>query len=65
MKENMIDIKDRQAVFTNDFTGTENLTKLVNELFELSKLESHQMQLNKEPFFIDELISDIVQNTNW
>jgi signal transduction histidine kinase len=60
MKENLIGIKDRQQYLQTILQGTENLTKLVNELFELSKLESHQMQLNKEPFFIDELISDIV-----
>jgi signal transduction histidine kinase len=61
MKENLIDINDRKQYLQTILQGTENLTKLVNELFELSKLESHQMQLNKEPFFIDELISDIVQ----
>jgi signal transduction histidine kinase len=62
MKENLIDINDRKQYLQTILQGTENLKKLVNELFELSQLESHQRQLNKEPFFINELISDIVQN---
>jgi len=35
------------------------MEKLVNKLFELSKLEADQVQPVKEPFFIGELISDI------
>ncbi len=39
--------------------STERLKKLVAELFELSKLETGQIQVNKEPFFLAELVQDI------
>ena len=35
------------------------MEKLVNKLFELSKLEADQVQPVKEPFFVSDLISDI------
>ncbi|WP_075601570.1 sensor histidine kinase [Saccharicrinis aurantiacus] len=38
--------------------SSEKLTRLVADLFELSKLEARQVQLQKEPFFVQELISD-------
>lgn len=41
--------------------GTERLKKLVDELFELSKLEAKQIEPSKEAFFINELIDDISQ----
>jgi signal transduction histidine kinase len=37
------------------------LNHLVSDLFELSKLESGQITINKEPFNIYELVSDIIQ----
>jgi signal transduction histidine kinase len=39
--------------------STLRLQNLVQELFELSKLEANQVVPKKEPFFINELISDI------
>ena len=41
------------------YESIQKLQKLVNELFELSKLEANQVQPVKEPFFISELVSDI------
>ena len=41
------------------YKSIDKLEILVNELFELSKLEANQVQPNKEPFFISELVSDI------
>ncbi len=35
------------------------LKKMVDELFELSKLEARQVRAHKEPFFINELVQDI------
>jgi len=40
---------------------SERLTKLVEELFELARLESHDMKPELEPFPLSELIQDIVQ----
>ena len=39
----------------------ERLSKLVNELFELAKLDSHETQVQYEPFNINELAYDVVQ----
>jgi len=39
----------------------ERLSKLVNELFELAKLDSHEIQVRYEPFNISELAHDVVQ----
>lgn len=39
-----------------------NLSRLVDELFELSKLESPEACANAEPFQLAELVYDIVQN---
>ena len=41
--------------------STDKLRKLVNELFELSKLEAKQVTPQKEPFFVQELIHDVCQ----
>jgi signal transduction histidine kinase len=41
------------------YESVQKLEKLVNELFELSKLEANQVQPVREPFFISELVSDI------
>ncbi len=38
--------------------SSEKLTRLVSDLFELSKLEAGKLQLKKEPFFVSELLSD-------
>jgi len=41
---------------------TENLRReLVGDLFELSKLEAHEITPKKEPFFITELVQDVSQ----
>jgi len=42
--------------------STNQLTQLVSQLFEYSKLESKQVQPNKEPFAITDLIHDIQAN---
>lgn len=40
---------------------SERLSKLVGDLFELSKLESHEIELRREAFSITELVQDNVQ----
>lgn len=40
---------------------SERLSKLVDELFELSKLESPETELHREPFSVAELVQDNVQ----
>jgi signal transduction histidine kinase len=41
------------------YKNCENLQELVTNLFELSKLQSNQVMLNKEPFSIGELVHDV------
>jgi signal transduction histidine kinase len=59
MKNNKISEEVRKHYFNTIYETTQKLEKLVNELFELSKLEANQVKLIKEPFFISELVSDI------
>jgi signal transduction histidine kinase len=59
MKERTIPGEDRKRYLNTIYDSTQKLEKLVNELFELSKLEANQVQPVKEPFFISELVSDI------
>jgi two-component system OmpR family sensor kinase len=40
---------------------SERLGKLVSELFELAKLDSHDTQVHPEPFSLGELVQDVVQ----
>jgi len=40
---------------------SERLTRLVEELFELARLESHDMKPDLEPFPLSDLIQDVVQ----
>ncbi len=42
--------------------GGERLSKLINQLFEYSKLEANQIKPKKEPFLISELANDIHRN---
>ncbi len=60
MKEDTITASERKHYINTVSESAEKLEKLVNELFELSKLEANQVQAKKEPFIISELISDII-----
>lgn len=59
MKEETISVEERKRYINTVRESAEKLEKLVNELFELSKLEANQVQAKKEPFIISELVSDI------
>ncbi|WP_310381634.1 HAMP domain-containing sensor histidine kinase [Flavobacterium sp.] len=59
MKEETITAEERKRYINTVRESAEKLEKLVNELFELSKLEANQVQAKKEPFIISELVSDI------
>ena len=51
---------DREKYLNNILRSTENLERLVGELFELSKLESNKVKLSKEKVNLSELLNDIV-----
>lgn len=59
MKEDTLSVQDRKRYMNTILDSTIKLERLVNELFELSKLEANQVQPQKEPFYISELVSDI------
>lgn len=61
MKKDRLSQEERDKYLTIILESTEKLKKMVGELFELSKLESKQIVPKKEPFFINELIQDVVQ----
>lgn len=52
--------EDRIKYLNNIVNSTKNLEKLVQELFELSKLESNKVQLKKERVNLSELLNDLV-----
>ncbi len=61
IKKDELSIEERDKYLNIILESTEKLKKMVAELFELSKLESKQVQPKKEPFFINELLQDVVQ----
>ncbi len=60
MKEETLTHAERQHYMKTILDSTERLNKLVQELFELSKLEARQSQPHPEPFSLPELVNDLV-----
>ena len=61
IKQDQLDEQEKDKYLTIILESTHKLKKLVEELFELSKLEARQVKAQKEPFFIQELIDDLCQ----
>lgn len=61
IKQDQLTENDKRKYLSRALSGTERLKKLVEELFELSKLEAKQIKPVKEAFFINELMDDITQ----
>ncbi len=59
IKEKELSDSDRKQYLNNINSSTEKLTKLVGQLFEYSKLEARQIEPQKEPFLISELVMDL------
>ena len=59
LKAGQIDKDQQQKYAEIIFKSSEKLKILVNELFELSKLQTNQVQLKTEVFSIAELVSDV------
>lgn len=60
LKRDSIIQADQQRYLEIIFSACEKLKKLVDELFELSKLQTNQVKLIPEPFSINELVLDII-----
>lgn len=52
-----------QRYYANIRAQTENLSTLITDLFELSKLEAESPQLRLEPVNLNDLLSDVIEST--
>ena len=59
LKEKDLTQVDRKKYLEIILQNSENLSKLVNDLFELSKLESNPQMLKQEPLQVAELVQDV------
>jgi two-component system OmpR family sensor kinase len=64
IKNEILNAKDRQHHLKIAIQHCERLSKLVEELFELTKLDSRETKVRYEPFNISELAYDVVQKFN-
>ena len=60
MKGEHLSAEERKTYLEILSTSTERLSRLISQLFEYSQLESLQIEPSKEPFFIGELVQDVV-----
>lgn len=61
IKENQYSSKERRRYLEIAIKHCQRLNKLVNELLELAKLESPEMQIDPEAFNLQELAQDVAQ----
>jgi len=61
MKEQDFDSATRAEYLETALQHSRRITKLVDELFELAKLDAREMQPNREPFALAELVQDVIQ----
>ncbi|MFA6541618.1 MAG: HAMP domain-containing sensor histidine kinase [Bacteroidota bacterium] len=61
IKSDSLRREEREKYLKTILSSTDRLRTLVEELFELSKLEAKQTKPNTEPFSISELVQDVAQ----
>ena len=59
MKEGQLQPEERQKYLQIAYESSEKLAHLIAQLFEYSKLEAKQVQPEKEPFLLAELLQDV------
>ena len=59
LKKDSIEPEEKEKYLGVIYKNCENLQQLVTNLFELSKLETNQVILKREPFSIGELVHDV------
>jgi two-component system OmpR family sensor kinase len=64
LKNNNLTEKDRKHHLEIAIQHCQRLSNLVDELFELAKLDSREIEVQSEPFNINELAHDVVQKFN-
>lgn len=62
IKKDQLSEEERDRYTKTILSSANKMNKLVEQLFEYSKLEAQQITPNKEPFFISELVQDIFHN---
>ena len=61
MKNEHLSHEEREGYLKTVLGSSEKLSNLISQLFEYSKLEAKQIEPQKEPFFISELVQDVFQ----
>jgi signal transduction histidine kinase len=61
LKEDSLDPAQRRSYLDTAIRHCKRLSKLVTELFELAKLDSYEISLEREAFNLGELVQDVVQ----
>jgi hypothetical protein len=64
LKNKSLTEKDRKHHLKIAIQHCQRLSNLVDELFELAKLDSREIEVRSEPFNINELVHDVVQKFN-
>ncbi len=59
LKQESMSLEERRGFLQKAITNGERLEGMINELFELTRLESNQVEVNKDGFVIGDLLSDI------
>jgi signal transduction histidine kinase len=61
LKDGVLDAQARRSYLETAIKHCERLSKLVSELLELAKLDAYDIQAEREPFNLSELVQDVVQ----
>ena len=61
LKANQFDAETRSEYLDIALQHSRRVTRLVDELFELAKLDASELQLQREPFAVAELVQDVIQ----
>ena len=62
IKDEQLDADEKRQYLETALKYTERLSKLIEELFELARLESCEAVVYSEPFSISELVQDVTQS---
>ncbi len=61
LKDDSLSNSERREYLETASRHADHLTKLVHDLFELAKLDAHELTPQREPFLLTELIQDVIQ----
>jgi two-component system, OmpR family, sensor kinase len=61
LKDESLSISKRREYLETASRHADRLTKLVYDLFELAKLDAHELSPEREPFLLTELTQDVIQ----